>query len=299
MRKDPSYNINVRSWGDKWRSYRNRKRSLALFVAVAAAAVLVSAVVLFIIGYVLVMGVPNLRWSLFSWRYDSHNVSMLPAILNTVELTLVTLLIAAPLGVVTAIYLVEYAPPGSRVVRFIRLAIETLAGIPSIVYGLFGFLAFVVALGWGYSMAAGAFTLAIMVLPLLIRTTEEALLTVPRSYREASYGLGAGKLRTVFCVVLPSAVSGVFSGLVLAVGRIVGESAALIFTAGTVAKFTGSLTASARSLAVHLYCLLSEGLYIEEAYATAVVLLVVVIGMNALSGYAAGKLAERSAPGNG
>jgi phosphate transport system permease protein len=298
MRKDPSYNINVRNARDKWISYKNRKRSLAVYAAVLLAAALVAAVILLLLGYILVRGVPNLRWSLFSWTYDSENVSMMPAIVNTAEMMALTLLMAVPLGVATAVYLVEYAKPGSRLVKLIRLATETLSGIPSIVYGLFGYLMFVMALGFGYSLIAGALTLTIMVLPLMIRTTEEALLTVPRSYREASYALGAGKLRTVLRVVLPSAVSGVFSGVILAIGRIVGESAALIFTAGTVAEPAGSLTASARTLAVHMYCLLSEGLYIDQAYATAVVLLVIVIGINALSGRAAGKLAERSSARN-
>lgn len=218
---------------------------------------------------------------------------MTPAIVNTVIITVISLLLAVPVGIFAAIYLVEYAKRGSRLVKIIRITAETLSGIPSIVYGLFGYLLFVIALGMGYSLISGAITLAIMILPLIIRTTEEALLSVPDSYREGSFGLGAGRLRTVFRVVLPSAVPGISAGVILAVGRIVGESAALIFTAGTFAAVPNSLTDSARTLSVHMYALLSEGLYTEQAHASAVVLLVLVIGINALSGYAAKKLANK------
>ena len=166
----------------------------------------------------------------------------------------------------------------------IRLTTETLSGIPSIVYGLFGMLFFVNALGWGFSLLAGAFTLSIMILPLIMRTTEEALKAVPDSYREGSFGLGAGKLRTVFRIVLPSAVPGILAGIILAIGRIVGETAALIYTAGTVAQVPSSVFGSGRTLAVHMYNLSSEGLYMDQAYATAVILLVLVVGINALSG---------------
>ena len=193
-------------------------------------------------------------------------------------------MIAGPLGILAAVYLVEYAKKGNKLVSVVRVTAETLTGIPSIVYGLFGMLFFVTALQWGYSMLAGAFTLAIMVLPVIMRTTEEALLAVPDMYREASFGLGAGRLRTIFVVILPSAVPGILSGVILAIGRIVGETAALMYTAGTVAEMPKSVMSSTRTLSVHMYTLASEGLHIDAAYATAVVLLVVVLFINWVSG---------------
>lgn len=266
--------------------------SIAVKSLIYFASIFTVGIMIFIVGYILFKGIPNIKPSLFAWEYNSENVSMTPAIINTFIMTFLTLLIAVPIGIFSAIYLVEYAKRGSKIVSIIRLTTETLSGIPSIVYGLFGFLAFVTALHWGYSLLSGAVTLAIMVLPLIIRTTEEALLAVPDSYREASFGLGAGKLRTVFKIVLPAAIPGILSGVILATGRIVGETAALMFTAGTVADVPNSLLDGARTLSVHMYCLISEGLYTNEAYATAVVLLVVVIGINALSGYIAKKLAK-------
>ena len=267
--------------------------SLLQRVLVYASAVIVFGVLLALIVYILVMGVPNLKLSLFAWNYNSENLSMLPAIINTLTMIALTLLLAVPLGVGAAIYLVEYAKRGSRLVKLVRLTAETLSGIPSIVYGLFGYLMFVLACSMGNSMLAGALTLAIMVLPTILRTTEEALRAVPDSYREGSFGLGAGRLRTVMRIVLPAAVPGIFSGVVLAVGRVVGETAALIYTAGTVTGVADGLLGSGRTLAIHLYCLLNEGLYTKEAYATAVILLVFVIGINALSTAIAKKLAKR------
>ena len=267
--------------------------SLAQRALVYASAVIVFGVLLALIVYILVMGVPNLKLSLFAWNYNSENLSMLPAIINTLTMIALTLLMAVPFGIGAAIYLVEYAKRGSRLVKLVRLTAETLSGIPSIVYGLFGYLMFVLACGMDNSMLAGALTLAIMVLPTILRTTEEALQAVPDSYREGSFGLGAGKLRTVMRIVLPAAVPGIFSGIVLAIGRVVGETAALIYTAGTVTGVADGLLGSGRTLAVHLYCLLNEGLYTKEAYATAVILLVFVIGINALSSAVAKKLAKR------
>ncbi len=260
---------------------------------VYASAVIVFGVLIALIVYILVMGVPNLKLSMFAWNYNSENLSMLPAIINTLTMIALTLLMAVPFGIGAAIYLVEYAKRGSRLVKLVRLTAETLSGIPSIVYGLFGYLMFVLACGMDNSMLAGALTLAIMVLPTILRTTEEALQAVPDSYREGSFGLGAGKLRTVMRIVLPAAVPGIFSGIVLAIGRIVGETAALIYTAGTVTGVADGLLGSGRTLAVHLYCLLNEGLYTKEAYATAVILLVFVIGINALSSATAKRLAKR------
>lgn len=254
-------------------------------ILVHTAAVITLLSIVFILGYILIMGIPNITPSLFAWKYNSENVSLMPAFINTVIMTLVSLGIAIPIGVFSAIFLVEYAKRGNKFVKIIRVTTETLSGIPSIVYGLFGMLFFVTALGWGYSIIAGACTLSIMILPVIMRTTEEALLAVPDSFREGSFGLGAGKLRTVFVIILPSAVPGILSGIVLAMGRIIGETAALIYTAGTVASIPGSdgLFSSGRTLAVHLYTLICEGLYMKQAYATAVVLIFIVVGMNALS----------------
>lgn len=277
---------------NKFKEYLRRPKSLVVYILIMLSAALTVAVILFIIGYIIIKGVPNITPELFSLKYNSKNLSMLPSIINTLYLTFLTLLIAVPVGVFSAIYLVEYAKKGSKFVKLIRVTNETLSGIPSIVYGLFGFLAFVIARSWGYSMIAGVITLAIMVLPVIIRTTEESLMAVDNSYREGSFGLGAGKLRTIFKIVLPSAVPGILSGIILAIGRIVGETAALIYTAGTVPDAATKLTSSSRTLSVHLYCLLNEGLHTDQAYATAVVLLVVVLIINALSSAIAKKISK-------
>ena len=237
-------------------------------------------------------GVPHIKFSLCEWNYTSENASVVPALINTIVMTILSLLIAVPFGIFSAIFLVEYSGKGNKFVEVIRLTTETLSGIPSIVYGLFGMLFFVNTLDWGFSILAGAFTLSIMILPLIMRTTEEALKSVPDSYREGSFGLGAGKLRTVFRIVLPSAVPGILAGVILAIGRIVGETAALIYTAGSVAQIPKSVMGSGRTLAVHMYHLSSEGLYMDQAYATAVILLVLVVGINTLSGMIARKLTK-------
>ena len=255
---------------------------------VILASCLTFGVLLFLIAYILIKGLPNLSPKLFSLHYTTENVSMLPAIVNTIEMTLCSLIVAVPLGICTAIYLVEYAKKGNKVVGIIRLTAETLSGIPSIVYGLFGMLFFVTYLKWGYSILAGAATLAIMVLPLIMRTTEEALLAVSDSYREASFGVGAGKLRTVFKIVLPAAMPGILSGVILAIGRIVGETAAR-----TVAEVSKGLLSSGRTLAIHMYVLSSEGLYTNQAYATAVVLLIFVLIINFMSSLVAKKFAAK------
>ena len=266
--------------------------SRLLKALVFAAAVITFAALIFLIVYILVNGVPYLKPSLFALEYNSDNVSMLPSILNTLMMTALALVIAAPLGIFTAIYLVEYAGRGNKLVELVRLTSETLSGIPSIVYGLFGMLFFVTRLHWDMSLLAGALTISMMILPLVIRTTEEALIAVPDMYREASYGLGAGRLRTVFRIVLPSAVPGILAGIILAIGRIVGETAALMYTAGTVAKTATGLFDSTRTLAVHMYLLSSEGFHTNEAYATAVVLLIIVLGINILSNLAAKRLTK-------
>lgn len=271
----------------------NDPLSFFLFLIVHLAMIFTMAALLFVICYILVKGVPHLTPSLFAAKYTSENVSLMPALVNTIFMTLLSLLFAVPVGVGAAVYLVEYAGRGNRLVRLVGMTAETLSGIPSIVYGLFGALFFVKYLGLGLSLLSGALTLSVMILPLIMRTTEEALRTVPDSYREGSFGLGAGKLRTVYRIVLPSAVPGILSGVILGIGRIVGESAALIFTAGTVAETATSIFDSARTLSVHMYAISGEGLYINQTYATAVVLLVVVIVINAVSGYIAKKCEKK------
>ena len=280
--------INRQSFGDKMKSYRKHPGSFLLLLLVLAAAGITICVLIFLVGYILVRGLPYLKPELFAWEYTSENVSMVPALINTLLMTALALLISIPFGVVAAIYLVEYAQKGNKLVKVIRLTAETLSGIPSIIYGLFGMLFFVTSLKWGYSMLAGAMTLAIMVLPVIMRTTEEALLCVPDSFREGSFGLGAGRLRTIFKIVLPSAIPGILSGVILAIGRIVGETAALIYTAGTVPGVAGILD-SGRTLAIHMYSLSREGMHANEAYATAVVLLVIVLMINGVSSLIAKK----------
>ena len=259
-------------------------------LAAYAGAAFTMAVFLSIVGYILIKGVGHLSPELFAWEYNSENVSLMPALINTLLMTFLSLIVAVPLGIGAAIYLTEYARRGNKLVKLVRVTAETLSGIPSIIYGLFGSLFFVVALKMGLSLLSGALTLSIMVLPLIMRSTEEALLAVPDSYREGSFGLGAGRLRTTFKVVLPSAIPGILAGVILAIGRIVGETAALIYTAGTVPKMANSLFDSTRTLSVHMYAISQEGLYINQSYATAVVLLVIVIGINALSAWVAKKI---------
>lgn len=285
--------INKVTFKQRMISYKRKPLSLVMLLLVALAAVLSAAALVFIIVYVLVRGIPNLTPELFALTYNSDNVSCMPSIINTIVLTLLTLLIAVPFGIGAAIYLAEYAKKGNKLVKVIRTMAETLAGIPSIVYGLFGMLFFVYALGWGYSLLAGAFTLAIMVLPTIMRTTEEALLTVPDSYREGSYGLGAGKLRTIVRIILPSAMPGILAGVILSVGRIVGETAALIYTYGSATGYATGLLNSGRSLAVHMYVLTNEGLHTDQAWGTAVVLLVLVFGINTLSAFIAKRLGTK------
>ncbi len=269
---------------------KTSSKALWVRVLVYGSAVITVGVLVFMVGYILVRGIPYLSPSLFSWQYTSDNCSVMPALVNTLVLTLLGLLLAVPTGIGAAIYLVEYAKKGNGFVRWVRLTAETLTGIPSIVYGLFGMLLFVDFFHWGYSILAGSCTVAIMILPVIIRTAEEALLAVPDTFREASFGLGAGKLRTVFTVVLPSAVPGIASGIILSMGRIVGETAALIYTAGTVAQIPSGLFGSGRTLAIHMYVLSSEGLHTGQAFATAVVLVVMVMAVNLLSGMAAKKI---------
>lgn len=287
----------TRSIGEKLRSYKRTPGSFILMLLVMLSAIITFAVLLFLIAYILINGIPHIKPELFALKYTSENGSLFPALINTIIMTALSLIIAVPFGIFSAIFLVEYAKRGNKFINVIRITTETLSGIPSIVYGLFGMLFFVTTLKWGYTLLAGAFTLSIMILPLIMRTTEEALKAVPDSYREGSFGLGAGKLRTVFRIVLPSAVPGILAGVILAVGRIVGETAALIYTAGTVADIPDGVMGSGRTLAVHMYSMSREGLHMDQAYATAVVLLVLVIGINWLSGFIAKKITKGN--GNG
>ena len=301
----PENYINHVTFGARLKQYARSPLSLILMILVMLAALFSVGMLIFIIAYILINGVPHLTAEQFDWNYTTENVSMMPAMINTLIMTALTLVIAVPIGVFAAVYLVEYAKRGNKLVKVIRVTTETLSGIPSIVFGLFGYLMFNISFGWGFSMMAGVITLAMMILPLIIRTTEEALLAVPDSYREGSFGLGVGKLRTVFRIILPSAMPGILSGIILSIGRIVGESAALIFTSGSgkenlqfgqtgnfFADLFAPLFQSTRTLSVHMYNLMSEGLHTKEAQATAVVLLVLVIVINALSSFLAKKLTK-------
>ena len=273
--------INHQTFRQKMASYKRHPGSLVVLLLTILAAVITVGVLLSLIVYIVVMGVPNIRLSMFAWKYTTENCSMLPSILNTLMMTVLTLVIAVPIGVFSAIYLVEYSNRGSK---FQMTLVKII---------LFGFLAFAVTCKFSYSLLGGAITMALMVLPLIMRTTEEALLSVPDSYREGSFGLGAGRLRTIFRIILPSAVPGILAGIILAVGRIVGETAALMYTAGTSTDVCTGFLKPCRTLAVHMYQLLCEGKYMGAAYATAVVLLVMVILINALSGYVAKKLTKK------
>ena len=283
--------INRENFTDKIKSYLRHPGSMILMFLVMLATFITFALLLFLIFYILINGIPYIKPSLFSLHYTSDNASVIPALINTVVMTLLSLLIAVPFGIFSAIFLVEYAGKGNKFIEVIRLTTETLSGIPSIVYGLFGMLFFVNTLKWGFSVLAGAFTLSIMILPLIMRQTEEALKAVPDSYREASFGLGAGKLRTIFTIVLPSAVPGILAGIILAIGRIIGETAALLYTSGTVAQIP-NLMGSGRTLALHMYVLSSEGLHMNQASATAVVILLFVLIINGLSGMVAKRIAK-------
>ena len=272
----------------KMQAATTASKVLGIIVWLAAGVNILSLISL--IGYILAQGIPYLSWELFALEYTTQNVSLFPALVDTLLMVAVALSLAAPIGIGTAIYFVEYAKKGNKFVSIMDMTTDTLAGIPSVVYGLFGLLFFVIYLQMGYSLLAGACTVAIMILPMIIRTTEEALQAVPISYREGSYALGANKLRTVLVVVLPAAVPGILAGIILSIGRIMGETAALVYTAGTVAQLPEDLFSSGRSLAVDLYVLASEGLFMEQAFATAVVLVIITVIVNGASTWMAGKL---------
>ena len=260
------------------------------------AAGITAALTLFLLGYVLIKGLPNISWELLSTKpsYLRGTVGILPDILNTLYIILTTLLFVLPLGVGAAIYLTEYAT-NKRLVGMIEYAAETLSGIPSIIYGLFGSLFFCLFLDLDKSLLAGALTLVIMNLPTIMRTTQESLKTVPQSYREGAFGLGAGKWRVIRTVVLPNCVEGVITGCILSVGRIVGESAALLFTAGfahALGGFFDALSSSGATLTVALYVYATEDGNFEVAFAIAAILMILTLLIN-LSATLIGKYFER------
>ena len=268
----------------------------AMRVLMWLAAGITAALTLFLLGYVLVKGVPNITWELLSTKpsYLRGTVGILPDILNTLYIILTTLLFVLPLGVGAAIYLTEYAT-NKRLVGMIEYAAETLSGIPSIIYGLFGSLFFCQFMDLDKSLLAGAMTLVIMNLPTIMRTTQESLKTVPQSYREGAFGLGAGKWRVIRTVVLPNCVEGVITGCILSVGRIVGESAALLFTAGfahALGGFLESLSSSGATLTVALYVYATEDGNFEVAFAIAAILMILTLLIN-LSAMLIGKYFER------
>ncbi|WP_304263702.1 phosphate ABC transporter permease PstA [Kallipyga massiliensis] len=263
-------------------SNKQRRQAFILKILIGLAIAIAMGSLLLVIVQVLMQGIPHLNGDIFNPTWTTENQSMMPAIWNTLLLILITLVLTIPVGVATAIYTVEYAKPGSKFVAISRLMTETLQGIPSIIFGLFGMIFFVNTIGWGNAIISGALTMWFMTLPLVIRSTEEALMAVPMSLREASYGLGATKLRTTFQVVLPAAAMGIFSGIILTIGRIVGETAALIYTAGSMAQYASPML-NGRTLAIHMYLLQTEGIHKDQAYATAVILLLVVLAINGLS----------------
>jgi phosphate transport system permease protein len=270
-----------------------RLKDSLLLAAIWLSAILAVGILLVILGYILVNGIPHLSWRFLTDPYfeSTNQKGILPMIINTLYLVVLALLIAVPAGIFSAIYLTQYARQG-RLVRIIRFTTETLAGIPSIIYGLFGFALFVVLCGFSYSLLSGALTLAIMVLPTMVRTTEEALLAVPVHFKEGSLALGATKLRMILGILLPSAMPGILAAIVLSMGRIVGESAALIFTAGLVPAMPkdifGHVLSSGRTLTLHLYQLAMRGESLDQSFATATVLLIIVFGLNRLARTLAG-----------
>jgi len=276
-----------------------KKRSIYIWgvrVLMWVAAGITAALTLFLLGYVLIKGIPNISWELLSTKpsYLRGTVGILPDILNTLYIILTTLLFVLPLGVGAAIYLTEYAT-NKRLVGMIEYAAETLSGIPSIIYGLFGSLFFCQFMDLDKSLLAGSLTLVIMNLPTIMRTTQESLKTVPQSYREGAFGLGAGKWRVIRTVVLPNCVEGVITGCILSVGRIVGESAALLFTAGFAHALNGfleGLFSSGATLTVALYVYATEDGNFEVAFAIAAILMILTLLIN-LSATLIGKYFER------
>lgn len=254
-----------------------RKRDIVLKYLIYLSALITVGVLVWILMYVLFNGFKAVDLNFLISSKSSEGI--LPMIVSTIYIIFLSLIISVPIGIFAALYLTEYAKNG-KFIKVIRFGIESLAGIPSIIYGLFGMIFFVTIMRLKYSILSGAFTLSIMVLPLIIRTTEEALKTVPNSFREGSFALGASKLRTIYKIILPSAIQGILSGVILSIGRIIGESAAVYFTAGMVPQIPKTIFNSARTLSVHMYVLANEGVSFDQAYATAAVLIVIVALIN-------------------
>ena len=269
---------------------KSRKTKDRLLISlVYLSAIITVGLLLVIVGFIFIKGIGKINLSfLFADYSASGNGGILPMIITTVYMVLVAILVATPIGILASVYLQEYAKQG-KVVRVIRFATECL-GIPSIVYGLFGGIFFVVALKLQYSILSGGLTVAIIILSTIIRSTEEALKTVPSTYREASLGLGATKFQTLYKVILPSAIPGILSGVILSIGRVIGESAAILLTAGTVAKMPLTVFDSARTLTVHAYLLTKETGDIQTACGVGIVLIVIVFGLNTIAKLVAKKL---------
>lgn len=268
-------------------------QGMAIFSGLFAGAIL-----LLVIGFIFAKGLPYLiqNPSLIYGKYEfgSHNITILPAIVTTLYAVFLSLIIAIPVGIMTAIFLNEYAKKGNRFVRLIRSAIDILSGVPSIVYGLFGMITFVKIFGGSSTILSGSLTISMMLLPTIVRSTEESLKSVPDAMREGSLALGAGKLRTIFKIVLPSALPGILSAIILSIGRVISESAPFLYTTGSViAAVPSGFFDSGATLAVALYQLSGEGWYMNEAYATAVVLIVIVLALNLLAEWCAAKLGRK------
>lgn len=277
------------------KNLKARKNKDKLLVAlIYLSAIITVGILIVIVGFILLQGIGKINLNfLFSNYSASGDGGILPMVITTVYMILVSILVATPVGILSAVYLQEYAKQG-KIIKIIRFATECLAGIPSIVYGLFGGLFFVVALNLNYSILSGGLTVAIIILPTIIRSTEEALKTVPKTYREASLGLGATKFQTLYKITLPSAVPGILSGVILSIGRIIGESAAILLTAGTVAKMPFTVFDSARTLTVHSYLLTKEMGDIQTACAVGIVLIVIVFALDTTAKLIAKKLNKAS-----
>lgn len=268
-----------------------KKDVLSLLLSFLLKCSIISVLLVFfiLIGFIFYKGILHINLNLFEFKYTSENISMMPSLINTINMIFCSILLAVPIGIFAAVFLTQYASKRNKLVNVVRIASETLVGIPSIVYGLFGYLAFVIYFGFKTSFIAGALTLSIMILPLILRSSEEALKSVDTGYKEAALALGASKIRTVFKIIIPSAMAGILSGVILSIGKIVGESAALLYTSGTVAKVAGVFD-SGRTLSVHMYAISSEGLHINEAYSTAMILIIIVFFINLFSNLIAKRL---------
>ena len=270
------------------RGARKTKDIFAL-ILIWLSAFFTATVLLIILSYVIIKGIGNINFNFLFTVPHGDEGGILPMIISTFYIIIISVLISTPIGVCGAIYLVEYAKKG-KILKIIRFSLDSLAGIPSIIYGIFGMIFFVITFKMGWSIISGSLTLSIMVLPTIIRTTEETLKSVPDAFREASFGLGASKLGTIFRIILPSSWSGILTAIILSIGRIVGESAAVYLTAGTVPRIPSSLLDGGQTLSVHMYILAKEGISFEKAYATATVLIIIVAIMNFLANMLGRKL---------